>query len=441
MKGYETQLVQFMTGADNRFAIPVYQRKYDWRIENCKQLYDDLVRVVRNKRINHFFGSIVSETNPDGYKNERVIIDGQQRLTTVSLLLLAIYNLLSEGVLKSNNEYLRDKILEEYLVDKYETGENRIKLIPVKHDREALARLYDTKSEKIADSNLTINYDYFYERLKREEVSIDEMYDAICKLQVINLTLNADDNAQLIFESLNSTGKDLSEADKIRNYVLMGMTPKKQNELYNTYWNKVEKLTGENLDLFSRDYLSVKTQSIPSFSKVYPAFKSYVEDNQIEIEELLSDFYNYSVYYNRLLNGGTNSKKINGSIDRLNRVETSVVRPFFLEVLRYLAEEKIDIKDAEEIFEYTENYIFRRIICEITTGALNKIFLTLNKDIIRLDGTTDNYVEKFKHVLSNKRDSGRFPDDEEFIRELKNKQVYMMRSKNKAYLFERFENC
>lgn len=440
MKGFETQLLQFMTGADNRFAIPVYQRKYDWRIENCKQLYDDLVKVVKNHRNNHFFGSIVSEYNPDGYKNERVIIDGQQRLTTVSILLLAVHNLIVEGKLSTENAYLKDKIMEEYLIDKYDSSDKKIKLIPVKDDREALNRLFDVKSEKISYSNLTINYQYFYDRLQLKEISVDEIFDAINKLQIINMTLNSDDNAQLIFESLNSTGKDLSESDKIRNYVLMGLSPKEQENLYSNYWNKIEKLTGEDLDMFCRDYLSVKTKSIPSISKIYPAFKEYVEEGQLRIEGLLEDLYSYARNYKKLLAAETDSISINGCIDRLNRLETTIARPFLLEILRYYDEKKITLPDLEIIFQLIENYVFRRIVCDIPTNALNKIFLTLNNDVVKMENSADNYVEKLKYILSNKKDSGRFPDDTEFINELSVKDFYHIRSKNRSYLFERLEN-
>ena len=439
MKGYESQLIELMAGADKRFAIPVYQRKYDWKTENCKQLYDDLIRVVKYDRKNHFFGSIVSEMNPDGVKNERIVIDGQQRLTTVTLLLLAIYNILSKNILTTENKYLKDKLLEEYLVDKYETGDDRIKLIPVKEDREALKRLFNDE-EFIEDSNLTINYKYFRDRLMREEASIDEIVDAIGKLQIINLTLNTDDNAQLIFESLNSTGKDLDEADKIRNYVLMDKTPAQQEKLYNDYWSKIEKNTRDNLDMFFRDYLSVKTQSLTQISKIYGAFKEYVENRNIETNDLLSDINSYSGYYNSLLKGNTNSKKINGCIKRLNVLETSVVRPFFMEVLSLYDKKVLEQETAEEIFECTENYLFRRVMCELPTNALNKIYLSMNKDVMRLDGTTNHYADKYKYVLMNKRDTGRFPDDEEFIDCLQNRDVYHMQSKNKAYIMERFEN-
>ncbi len=440
MNGNAEKLLGFMSGADKRFAIPVYQRKYDWRQDNCKQLYDDLVKVIKKGRPNHFFGSVVSEYNPDGYKEERVIIDGQQRLTTVSVLLLALYHLLVEGKVVSATNNIQEKIMNEYLIDSYDSSDRKYKIEPVADDREAYHRLFGNSDEFITNSNLTINYNYFYNRILLKELTADELLDAIGKLIIINLKLNAEDNAQLIFESLNSTGKDLDEADKIRNYVLMNKKPVQQTTLYKDYWNKVEKNTGENLDLFCRDYLSIKTNTIPSLNKIYPAFKEYAEEKELESEIILPDLLEYSKHYKTLLTGMPGNKTISGCITRLNKLETSVVRPFLLEVLNLKEKNQLTIEDVENIFIDTESYIFRRLICGLPTNALNKIFLTMNKDIIRLDGTINDYAKKYKYVLSNKKESGRCPDDKDFIENLQTKNIYNMQAKNKAYIFERFEN-
>ncbi len=174
MKGSEAKLVSYMQGADKRFIIPVYQRNYDWRIENCKQLYDDLISVVRTNRGSHFFGSIVS-VHSDGEFNEYLIIDGQQRLTTVSLLMLAMYNLMKAGIIKPAQGNLADKIYKTYLIDEWQEDETRIKLKPVKNDCTAFSRLFKDSDSYIQESNLTINYNYFYSRIQKEEITIDEL--------------------------------------------------------------------------------------------------------------------------------------------------------------------------------------------------------------------------------------------------------------------------
>ena len=440
MKGSETKLVQFMQGSDKRFVIPVYQRNYDWRTDNCKQLFDDLKKVIRTDRKSHFFGSIVSVYNPDGDNMEFQIIDGQQRLTTISLLLLAMFNLLKEGKVASAQGNLANKILKTYLIDEWQKDETRIKLKPVKNDQTAFGKLFDSENEHIKGSNVTINYRYFYDRIQRQELTIDELFDAVRRLEIISITLNQDDNPQLIFESLNSTGVALSEGDKIRNFILMGLPTKQQNHFYEKYWNRIEVCTGYEVSAFIRDYLSVKQQSTPTLNKIYFTFKSYVEDGQLETEPLLQDLLSYAQLYEMLLRGNTGNMTLNACIARLNRLESTVTRPFLLEVLRLLRE-NLSIDDAASVFQTTEAYLFRRTMCELPTNALNKIFLMLHKEIVRYDGTTNNYLEKFKFALISKRERARFPDDTEFSEAMASRQVYQMTAKNKLYILERLENA
>ena len=440
MVGSAIKLVAYMQGSNKRFVIPVYQRNYDWKTENCKQLYDDLIKVIKSGRKSHFFGSIVSVYDPDGEHEEFLVIDGQQRLTTVSILFLAMHNALENGIVKSNKSNLSDKIFKEFLVDEWADEETRIKLKPIKNDNAAFDKLFENSKEHIRDSNITINYNYFYDRIQKEEITIDELFTAISKLEIINISLNNDDNPQLIFESLNSTGVGLSEGDKIRNYILMGLPTKTQNKYYNDYWNKIETNTLYGVSDFIRDYLSIKQQSIPSKNRVYFNFKEYVETKSIETEDLLVDLVNYSQWYKALLTGEEYSYTLKSCIKRLNRLETTVTRPFFLEVLRLKDENKLTLGEVEEIFLLTENYLFRRSICDLNTNSLNKIFLTLHKEIVKYDGTENDYVEKFKYAILSKKERTRCPDDDEFIKAFCERQVYLMNSKNKLYILERLEN-
>lgn len=423
-----------------RFVIPVYQRNYDWKTENCKQLFDDLVKIVKNGRKSHFFGSIVSVYNPDGRNSEYLIIDGQQRLTTVSLLFLAMHNLIGKGLVTPKDPSLAQQLYEDFLVDKYQPQEKRIKLKPVKNDSKAFGKLFDDSSEHIQKSNLTVNYNYFYDRIQRNEVGVDELFDAICRLEIISIQLNQDDNPQLIFESLNSTGLALSEGDKIRNFILMGLPSKQQETYYEKYWNRIEECTGYDVSAFIRDYLSVKQSAIPQINRVYYSFKVYVEEKGIDTEALLAEMLKYAKYYHVLFAGGTSSEKLNACIYRLNRLETAVIRPFFLEVLRMNDEGHLTLDEVTQIFQISENYVFRRLICDLPTNALNKIYLLLHKEIIRYDGSAELYFEKFKYAMLSKKDRIRFPDDTEFTAAFAAKPMYLMNSKNKHYLFERLEN-
>lgn len=440
MKGSETRLLMYMDGSQKRFVVPVYQRNYEWKKENCEQLFNDLIDVARTGRRSHFFGSLVSSYHPNGRYIEYLVIDGQQRLTTVSLLLLAMYNLLEQGKAVSQTSYLAQSILENYLIDKFQPKEKRIKLKPVKDDRAAFDRLFDVPEEHLRQSNLTANYDYFYNRIQKEEITIDELYDALFALEVINIELTSEDNPQRIFESLNSTGVALSEGDKIRNFILMGLSAKQQEEYYEKYWNRIEILTEYNVSVFVRDYLSIKQQLIPAMDKVYTTFKAYVQEKGLDTEDLLKELLSYAKWYEILLKGKTPDKQLNACIYRLNRLETTITRPFFLEVLRLQSEGKLAWTEVCDVFLYTENYLFRRTMCDLPTNALNKIFLMLHREIVRFENNEENYVEKFKYALLNKGDRGRFPDDEEFAKAVTERLVYKMNAKNKVYIFERLEN-
>ena len=442
MKGSETKMLGFMEGADKRYVIPVYQRKYDWKTDNCQQLYSDLKKIITDKRESHFFGSIVSSVVPNGSKIEHHIIDGQQRLTTVTLLLLAICNLIRCGKVTSHTGRLDEQISQRFLISPWASDNDKIKLCPVKGDRDALTQLFGEEEDYDPTSNLTLNYRFFCTQILSEEVSVDELFGAIGKLEIIIITLDPGDNAQLIFESLNSTGLALNEGDKIRNYILMGQPPKEQNKLYDGYWTTIERCTDNDVSGFVRDYLSIKQQITPTINGVYRAFKEYAEDSGLPMESLLDDLRRYARLFDKLLNcrSGLKNKRLDDCLYRLMRLEITVTRPFFMEVLRLQQDEKLSEEDVLQVFLITENYLFRRNICDVPTNALNKIFLTLNKEIIRYDNTADHYVDKLIYALLSKKESGRFPDDAEFTASLSAKQVYQMRGRYKAYLFERFEN-
>ena len=442
MKGSEAKMIGFMEGADKRYVIPVYQRKYDWKYDNCRQLYEDLKKIVVDGRESHFFGSIVSAVVPNGSKIEYHIIDGQQRLTTITLLLLAIRNLIKQGKVTTAEHNLDEQINQRFLISPWASEDDKIKLRPVKSDREALIKLFGDEEDFDPSSNLTLNYRFFYDMVIKEEIPVADLYAAIGKLEIISITLDQGDNAQLIFESLNSTGLALTEGDKIRNYVLMGLPAQNQTKYYDTYWSKIERCTGNDVSGFVRDYLSIKQQITPTINNVYRAFKSYSESAALPIDTLLADLLRYARIFEKLrtCKSGLRQQRLDDCLYRLMRLEIVVTRPFLMEVLRLNQDGKLSVDDVLKVFLITENYLFRRNICEVPTNALNKIFLNLNKEILRYDNTADNYVAKFVYALLSKKESGRFPDDQEFTAELSAKQVYQMRGKYKAYLFERFEN-
>ena len=441
MFGQAKLLVKYMDGSDTRFIIPVYQRNYDWKLENCKQLYDDLVKVIKNNRERHFFGSIVSVVNSQGANSELLIIDGQQRITTISLLMLAMVNLIKEGTITPEDAILRNKIEESYLIDKYQPEEKKVKLKPIKDDQDAFLKLFDDRYEYNKFSNVTRNYQYFYERIQQQEITIDELFTAIKALEIIDISLDpTKDDAQLIFESLNSTGLDLSEGDKIRNYVLMGLENSLQESYYYNYWNKIEKETNYEVSDFIRHYLTIKTGKIPNKNAVYSFFKNYVEENAIDVLELLENLIKNARFYNQINHCTTGIKEADTIFKRLNQLEMGVTIPFFLGVMEFMEDGNISDEDFVEIVFTVEVYIFRRLISGVPTNALNKVFTTLHNDVLKYINECDSYVEIMKYFINVKGSSARMPKDAEFLIALEEKDIYSMKAKNKMYLFDRFEN-
>ncbi len=297
MKGEDKKLLRFFEGADKRFIIPLYQRNYDWEIKHCQHLFADLVYRNEENRKQHFFGSLVP-TRVTDYNDHYLLIDGQQRITTISLLLIAMVNAAKSGELRYEDPRKIEKIYKTYIVDEYQDNERKVKLKPIKNDMKSFDSLIYEEPEKYdTDSNVTRNYRFFYELLKTCELTLEDIFESIKKLVVIDIRLEREDDPQLIFESLNSTGLDLSEADKIRNYLLMSMSGEEQERCYDKYWNKIEEYTSYNPTMFIRDYLTVYTRTISNIDNLYFEFKSFVERRGMSREEVMADMTEYASYY------------------------------------------------------------------------------------------------------------------------------------------------
>ncbi len=438
MKANEKKFTRFLEGSDKHFIIPVYQRNYDWKKEQCKQLFDDLIDISKTNRT-HFLGSIVSIYHDDGEDLEYLIIDGQQRLTTLSLLLLAIYKIINNNLLQTNVN--KEQIKDEYLINKYSKDDKKIRLKPVKNDKNAFASLFKEENDYIQDTNITINFQYFYERILKKELSIDKLFLAIKQLIIVDIELkNGEDDPQLIFESLNSTGLDLKEADKVRNFILMKENSSTQERFYTFYWNKIEENTNYNVSDFIRDYLTIKERTIPNKNKVYLHFKRYVTNNIVNIEELLKDLLKFSTYYKKIINSKVNTDEISLILNKINRLESVVTYPFIMEIFEDKDNGIICEEDIKSILNIIVVFVFRRLICEVPTNALNKIFMTMAREIKKYNDFKEHYLEIFKYIITRKKLTGRFPNDEEFGLKIVQKDIYNFKSKNKLFLLEQLEN-
>ena len=444
MKGDAQPLIKFFDGSDKRFIIPLYQRNYDWEESNCKQLFQDLIKLHHSDRKSHFFGSIVSSIQSG--TEDRLIIDGQQRITTVSLLLIAMVNANKDGLIEATDAKLVEKIFKRYLVDEYQEDERKVKLKPIKKDMQAFdALLYKPKEQFIKESNVTRNYNFFYNEITRADLTLDELFDTIKKLEIINIRLDEDDDPQLIFESLNSTGVDLSEADKIRNYLLMSLTPTEQEDLYTRFWNPIEEFTNYDPSPFVRDYLTIKQGKIGRSDNIYFMFKDYAENGHINRATLLEDMYHYAKLYSQIDKANIGTDKLNRKLEQLRTLDFTIAYPFFMAFFNYASSIGLSETEIYQVLDVIEAYWARRIICNFPSNAMNKVFATLHRDVLNYISKADNesaysYINVLTYVLLKKGGSAVFPSDEEVKSDFKTRQVYKMQANARMFILERMEN-
>ena len=444
MKGDAQPLIKFFDGSDKRFIIPLYQRNYDWKEENCEQLFQDLLKMHHSDRKSHFFGSIVSSIQAG--TEDRFIIDGQQRITTVSLLLIAMVNAFKAGDIHATDGKLVDKIFKRYLVDEYQEDERKVKLKPIKKDMDAFdALLYRPKDQYIKGSNVTRNYEFFYDKIVKSSLTMDELFETIKKLEVINIKLDEDDDPQLIFESLNSTGLDLSEADKIRNYLLMSLAPAEQDDLYTRYWNPIEESTKYDPSSFVRDYLTMKQGKIGRIDKIYFIFKEYAENERTSRAELLEEMHHYAKIYSQIDNANMGIEKINRKLSQVRTLDSTVAYPFYMAFFDYAEKNSLSDEEKYRVLDIVESYWARRIICNLPSNALNKVFATLHRDVINnmnkaAEGEHPTYTDVLIYLLLKKGRSSVFPKDDEVKEDFATRQVYKMPTNLRMFILERMEN-
>ncbi len=426
---------------NKQFLIPVYQRYYSWDIEQCKRLWNDIVEMQKKGKVGHFVGSIVNiaeQAMPTGVQ-KYMIIDGQQRMTTLSLLLLALRDY---AIKNPEDTTINARRIDNMLLkNEYESGDERYKLLLTETDRDILMRLVEEKP--ILDdtrSKLLDNYKFFAGKIADKELQPAEVYESIGKLQIVNITLDRSvDDAQAIFESLNSTGKELSESDLIRNYVLMGLEPTEQTYVYEHLWRPMELLfvyeTQDSvMDRFFRDYLTMKITRIPKQDRVYEEFKLYHLNCEFStIRELCQDLLTYAKYYTDMVFKRSSNPALKSLYEDINDLRMEVSYPFLLKVHNDYAEGIISEDDLKLIIRLCISYVFRRSICDIPTNSLNKTFATLKNEI-----KPDDHVNSIKAFFVMRDGYKEFPDDDKFTAAFESRDIYTMRSRN--FILSHLEN-
>ena len=413
MEAKKIRILDFIGKGKKTFNIPVYQRNYDWQEENCKKLFTDIENIIKhNEEIEHFLGTVVYVlTKIERDYEEYVLIDGQQRITSISLLLKALHE-------KIISEDTKESIWEQYLINKKSPDNIRIRLKPIESDRVSYKQLIDNNDDS-SNSNVCRNYKIFKELLENSHYSAEQIYSALYKIELVTIKLEKDkksENPQLIFESLNSTGLSLTQADLIRNYLLMNSEYEKQTVLYKNFWLKIEiELTNKKISDFIRDFLTMKTGKIANKNKVYDDFKEYMRiQKELNEEAVLEELVTYSKYYNWFLNANSNNEKINEKLKHFKYLKNTTVYPLLLSIFEdTYYYKKLDEDKLLKIIDLLISYIFRRTICGYKTSSINKVFASIPKKILENQNEKDIYFKIEKNLMERRLETI-FPRDEEF---------------------------
>ena len=446
----ETTLNKLLN-TSRQFIVPIFQRNYSWQKSQYEQLWFDILRASKFKeKQNHFIGSIVyiDMGTPAGRPQQLLLIDGQQRLTTISILLCAIKDYVQKFNLETKLINLA-KIKNQFLYNSDEIDEDKYKLLLNVQDKETYIKLIDNTIFTVNKpaTNIIKCYEFFYERIEdfiKQDGQIDEIYAGIFKLSLVSISLDKDsDNPQMIFESMNSTGKDLSQTDLLRNYLLMDLTPEKQTRLYKTYWKPMEELFGEDIykndvnkfDYFIRDFLTLKrdTGYICKINNVYENFKRYYLDNNCEKFAVLKDLFTYAKYYACIDLLQENDDELKLYWQEFKKLDSHVVYPFLLKLYDDYSRQILIKEDFKKILQVVISYLWRRAICEIPTNSLSKTFATLYQAVDKED-----YVNSIIKAFVFKSSYKRFPSDYEVREKLQTKDIYHFRLRK--YLLEALEN-
>jgi hypothetical protein len=445
MKASEAKLLEFLN-KEVQFVVPIYQRKYSWKDKQCTQLWKDILRIGGDKQVDtHFTGSIVYVEmgffNVTSQKS-LLVIDGQQRLTTCTLLIAALADFFEKKKIPELlNEFSAKKLRDNYLLNSKKGGEERFKLMLSEADQNTLfSILQNAPMPTQASVRIEQNYHLFQKLIEENQEKLEQICSGLSKLEIIDVSLERDkDNPQLIFESMNSTGLALTQADLIRNYILMGLEQKLQTDLYKNYWRKMEEFFGqetynEYFDDFMRHYLTVKTGSIPKINEVYEKFKNFAHSNfKNNMRDLVAEIYTYAQYYCAFALDKETVPDLKQVFSDLRDLTVDVSYPFLLDMYHDYKQDKLTIGEVQQIVRLVESYVFRRAVCGIPTNSLNKTFASLHRQIKK-----ENYVESLQYELLKLPSYRRFPRNEEFLREIKSRDLYNFG--RRSYLLRKLEN-
>ncbi|KNE17506.1 DUF262 and DUF1524 domain-containing protein [Helicobacter pylori] len=432
MEAEATPLLKFIKdNQNNQLVIPIYQRVYSWEKEQCKQLWDDIIKIGGDDKMDgHFIGSILYVLDGITHSNNALlIIDGQQRLTTITLLLTALRDHWSDK---------RKEIEDHYLINSDKGGDKKFRLILSESDKDTLLSLIDKDRRKPSEpsSKIMENFKLFEEWVSNTD-KLETIFKGLEKLMIVEIALEkGKDDPQLIFESMNSKGMELTQTDLIRNYIVMETEIEKQEGFYNKYWRAMEEDFKQNkkwFDRFVRHYLTIKTREIPNIKKVYVELKDYRQKEGIGIEDLLKDLQKYCGYFCQIVFKKETDKDLNKALGFLVDLEMDVIYSLLLELYSDYSDGVLSNDDFRRSIALIESYICRRAVCGLGTNSLNKVFPSFAKHIQK-----NEYFKSLKAHFGYLTNNQRFPNNDEFKNLFITIDFYKFK-KNK-YFFERLEN-
>lgn len=455
MKFAENNIQDFLYIPGKYYLIPEFQRPYSWEHDNIRSFLEDLEE-LSNSTKSHYFGTVVFV--PDSKDlNANAIIDGQQRVTTTILMLIALQHIIDKYPEKSNTS--AKEISSKYLhnTQDFVSEKGRLKLRTVTTDDKILKKIFNQEvlDAKEKQNKLYLAYKHFTDYFKDRD-SLEKYINALHRFEIVTISLSGnDDNPQRVFESINSTGKPLTDGDKIRNYALMLSNESARTYVLNTYWKNIEETltdtSGDNITDFFRTYLITKRAAIIKLNSVYPEFKKLFsakvseDQGREELDNFFKDIVKYLEYYAAAkLDQDPQGRFafLQNFMFKMRYIQIELYLPLLFNLLAFYDDEKLTKEQLIECVSIIETYFARRIICNISQTSVDRLMATMHRDVLELlaHNPDEDYVSIFKYLFTNRTGATRFPDDNELFSSIETNQTYNQRKAHVNFILTAVDN-
>ncbi|MGK7937326.1 MAG: DUF262 domain-containing protein [Xenococcaceae cyanobacterium] len=459
MKASETSLRNLLEGG-KQFQIPLFQRPYAWEKKNWMTLWEDLMSLYNDEvEGSYFLGSIVTQsisgTTADGI-SPFIVIDGQQRLITLTIFLATLRHCL----LEQNKKQFAEELYELYLINKFKQNDDFYKVLPTQDDRKIYQDIISVKNKNYLnhnnkDSKIYLGYKFFKSQINNSSPKDNEPVDltklktiVLERLSLVNITSEEEDNPYLIFESLNHKGQALTQADLVRNYVFMKLPTEQREKIYSNLWLPFQEQFKVNIN--NDKYIEEITKAFWFYSRkdgakvtqkeVYKAIKKRFDNSEENIESELKKLIRFTDYYQRLkFEEKEQENKLRICFKRINRLNFDTCHVFLLNIYEDYQNNRISLEEFEQVLLCIESYLVRRFFAGISTQTLGIVFNNLYNEIKK--NNSNNLINGLHQVLINHQGNKRFPEDDEFRKSIIEKDIYDTTPRDRVkFILERIEN-